>query len=201
MRILALLFTLLCGSTAMAAQPSTQTSKTAIFAGGCFWCMQPPFDNTPGVVKTEVGYSGGHVADPTYEQVISDTTGHYEAIEVTYDPDKVAYEKLLEIYFENIDPFDADGQFADRGEHYHTIVFYSDDDQKKAAEAFKARVEKFFDGKKVATKILPAKPFYSAEDHHQKYYEKNKLRYNAYKYGSGRVDKLGKLWGEEGLTD
>lgn len=191
MRIFALLFTLLLGSTAMAAD-----TKTAIFAGGCFWCMQPVFDNMPGVIKTAVGYSGGHVINPTYEQVISDTTGHYEAIEVVYDPSKVAYEKLVEIYFENIDPLDAGGQFADRGEHYHTVVFYADDAQKKIAEEYKARVAKFF-GQPVATKILPAKPFYAAEDYHQRYYEKNKMRYNAYKYGSGRVNRLEELWGDK----
>lgn len=178
----------------MAAPAET---KTAIFAGGCFWCMQPGFDTTPGVVKTEVGYSGGHVANPTYEQVISDTTGHYEAIAVTYDPAKVDYAKLLDIYWENIDPLDAGGQFADRGEHYHTVIFVADDTQRAAAEASKKAIEAKFAPKPVATKILPAKPFYAAEDYHQKYYEKNKLRYNAYKYGSGRVDRLQELWGDE----
>lgn len=190
--LLSLLFTFLLGAPAMAAD-----TKTAIFAGGCFWCMQPGFDNTDGVTKTTVGYTGGHVANPTYEQVISDTTGHYEAIEVAYDPAKVSYETLLGIYWENIDPLDAGGQFADRGEHYHTVIFVADDAQRTAAEASKKTIAAKFAPKPVATQILPAKPFYAAEDYHQKYYEKNKLRYNAYKYGSGRVDRLGELWGEE----
>lgn len=195
-RIVTLLATFLLGvSTAMAA-PATNT-KTAIFAGGCFWCMQPGFDSTPGVLKTVVGYTGGHVANPTYEQVVSDTTGHYEAIEVTYDPAQVAYETLLTTYWENIDPLDAGGQFADRGEHYHTVIFVADEAQHAAAEASKQQVAAKFAPQPVATQILPAKPFYPAEDYHQKYYEKNKLRYNAYKYGSGRVDRLGDLWDEE----
>jgi methionine-S-sulfoxide reductase len=188
-----LLFTFLLGSAAMAATPVT---KTAIFAGGCFWCMQPEFDNMPGVVKTTVGYSGGHVANPTYEQVVSDTTGHYEAIEVTYDPSKVDYEKLLTTYWENIDPLDAGGQFYDRGEHYHTVIFVADDEQREAAEKSKEALNVKFAPKKVATQILPAKPFYAAEDYPQKYCEKNKIRYNAYKYGSGRVGKLKELWSE-----
>lgn len=175
--------------------------KTAIFAGGCFWCMQPVFDNTEGVIKTTVGYSGGTTENPTYQEVISDTTGHYESIEVVYDPAKVAYEKLVETYFENIDPLDEGGQFADRGEHYHTVVFYADDAQKKTAGSVKARVEKFFAPEKVYTQILPAKPFYAAEDYHQKYYEKNSMRYNAYKYGSGRVGRLKELWKDKELAD
>lgn len=195
MRRLILLIMMFLGAPAMATTPALAT-KTAIFAGGCFWCMQPSFDNTPGVIKTLVGYSGGHTVNPTYEQVISDTTGHYEAIEVTYDPAQVNYEKLLEIYWENIDPLDAGGQFADRGEHYHTVIFVTDDAQRKAAEQSKTVIEKKFAPQPVATKILPAKPFYAAEDYHQKYYEKNKLRYNAYKYGSGRVDKLKELWND-----
>lgn len=193
--ILTLLFILALGTAAMARTPVLPT-EAAIFAGGCFWCMQPGFDNTPGVIKTTVGYSGGHVANPTYEQVVSDTTGHYEAIEVEYDPKVVSYEKLLPIYWENIDPLDAGGQFADRGEHYHTVIFVANETQREAAEESKQTIEAKFAPKPVATKILPAKPFYAAEDYHQKYYEKNKLRYNAYKYGSGRVDKLDELWGD-----
>ncbi len=175
----------------MATEPTTDT---AIFAGGCFWCMQPEFDATPGVIKTVVGYSGGDVANPTYEQVSTDRTGHYEAIEITYDPAKVSYDKLLDIYWGNIDPLDAGGQLYDRGQHYQTVIFTNSPTQQKAAEASKAKVEKFFAPKPVATKILSAKPFYAAEDYHQKYYEKSKLRYKAYKMGSGREDKLKQLW-------
>lgn len=192
----ATLATLMFGAPAMATSPLLPT-ETAIFAGGCFWCMQPGFDNTPGVVRTTVGYSGGDSANPTYEEVSAGNSGHYEVIQIEYDPTQVSYEKLLPIYWENIDPLDAGGQFADRGQHYQTVIFYANDAQKAAAEASKKTIEAKFAPKPVATKILPAKPFYAAEDYHQKYYEKNKLRYNAYKYGSGRVDKLGELWGEE----
>lgn len=176
----------------MAAQPKTDT---AIFAGGCFWCMQPVFDNTEGVTRTQVGYSGGHVANPTYEQVSTDATGHYEAIEVTYDPAKVSYEKLLDIYWHDIDPLDSGGQNYDRGQHYQTVIFFNSPEQQRAAAASKEKVATFFAPREVATKILPAKPFYAAEDYHQKYYEKSSMRYNAYKAGSGRAQNLEKLWG------
>lgn len=178
----------------MAAEPTTDT---AIFAGGCFWCMQPEFDNMPGVTQTVVGYTGGNVANPTYEQVSSDTTGHYEAIEVTYDPAKVSYEKLLDTYWNNIDPLDAGGQNYDRGQHYQTVIFTRDDAQRKAAEASKEKVAKFFAPREVATRILPAKPFYAAEDYHQKYYEKSSVRYKMYKVGSGRESNLDQVWGKE----
>lgn len=175
----------------MAATPKTDT---AIFAGGCFWCMQPEFDNLPGVSKTMVGYSGGTVANPTYEQVSTDTTGHYEAIEITYDPAQVSYAQLLDIYWHNIDPLDAGGQNYDRGQHYQTAIFTNSDAQLSAAEESKKKVALFFAPRPVATKILPAKPFYAAEDYHQKYYEKSSIRYKAYKTGSGREDNLKQLW-------
>lgn len=195
MRLTALLATLFMGTTAMAAD-APKTTDTAIFAGGCFWCMQPVFDNTPGVISTSVGYSGGDVANPTYEEVSTDTTGHYEVIQVTYDPAKVSYETLLDVYWHDIDPLDAGGQMYDRGRHYQTVIFVNSDAQREAAEASKKKVEAFFAPRPVATQILPAKPFYAAEDYHQKYYEKSKIRYNAYKYGSGREEKLKKLWQE-----
>lgn len=169
----------------------------AIFAGGCFWCMQPVFDSEAGVITTQVGYSGGTFVNPTYDDLHTKNTGHYEAIEVKYDPKKVKYEDLLKIYFANIDPFDAEGQFADKGHEYKTVVFYSNEEQKKAAEKHIAELEKKFGGKKIATKILPAKTFYAAEDYHQKYYEKNKLRYELYKTGSGRSSGLKKIWGDK----
>jgi len=194
MRIIPFIATILLGASAMATPVKTDT---AIFAGGCFWCMQPVFDNTPGVTATSVGYSGGDVANPTYEQVSSDTTGHYEAIEVTYDPAKVSYEALLDIYWHDIDPLDAGGQNYDRGKHYQTVIFTNSPQQEKAAHASKEKVAAFFAPRPIATEILPAKPFYAAEDYHQKYYEKSKIRYNAYKYGSGREQKLEKLWGKE----
>ena len=165
----------------------------AIFAGGCFWCMQPVFDSEPGVQQTTVGYSGGDYPNPTYDDLHHKNTGHYEVIEVRYDPKKVSYEDLLKIYFANIDPFDAEGQFADKGHEYQTVVFYSNEAQKLAAEKMIAEVSAKHGGKKVATKILPAKAFYAAEDYHQKYYKKNPLRYDLYKHGSGRYDGLKKL--------
>ncbi len=176
----------------MAEQP---VSKTAIFAGGCFWCMQPEFDNMAGVSKTVVGYTGGTVANPTYEQVSTDKTGHYEAIEITYDPAKVKYEALLDVYWHNIDPLDEGGQNYDRGQHYQTAIFVTDEAQREAAETSKQKVAAFFAPRPVHTKILEAKPFYAAEDYHQKYYEKSKMRYQMYKHGSGRADNLEKLWG------
>ena len=183
---------------ATSTNATTPHTQTAIFGGGCFWCMQPAFDNTLGVISTRVGYSGGHVANPTYEEVISDTTGHIEAIEVTYDPTVTPYEKLLAIYWQNIDPLDAGGQFADRGEHYHTVIFVADATQRAAAEKSKAELQTKFAGKPIATQILSAKAFYAAEDYHQKYYQKNAAHYNAYKYGSGRVGRLKSLWSDDG---
>jgi methionine-S-sulfoxide reductase len=198
-----LLTAILFGSPAMAARHHHHSPhapgapQTAIFAGGCFWCMQPSFDETQGVSKTEVGYTGGASANPTYEQVTRGDSGHVEAIRVTYDPEEVPYSKLLDIYWQNIDPFDAGGQFADRGEQYHTAIFVEGEEQKKAAEASKAALEKKFAPQKVATAILPAQPFYVAEDYHQKYYQKNSARYTMYKYGSGRVGRLSQIWGKK----
>ncbi len=168
--------------------------EKAIFAGGCFWCMQPAFDNTEGVLKTAVGYTGGDKANPTYQEVSSGDTGHVEAIEVEYDPAKVSYDTLLQVFWENIDPFDEGGQFADRGSQYHTGIFYANEQQKAKAEASKQVIETKFPGKQVKSFIRPAMPFYPAEDYHQQYYQKNATHYTMYKYGSGRVKKLEELW-------
>ena len=176
---------------ANAAESVALSSKKAVFAGGCFWCLQPGFDRTPGVLSTMVGYTGGSMVNPSYEQVSSATTGHYEAIEVVYDPTLVAYERLVEIFWRSIDPTDAGGQFTDRGSQYRTAIFFADEAQKKTAEEavrYLAASEKL--KKPVATMILPAAPFYPAEDYHQKYYLKQTGRYNAYKDGSGRSDFL-----------
>lgn len=173
-----------------------QDSKTAraIFAGGCFWCMEPVFHNTEGVVAVASGYTGGAVKNPTYEQVSTGATGHFEANEVVYDPAKVRYETLLERYWANIDPLDGGGQFFDRGPQYRTAIFYVIEEQKTLAEASKQAMEKKL-GRKIATEILPAGEFYPAEDYHQDYYKKNPVRYNAYKKGSGREEKLQDIWG------
>jgi peptide-methionine (S)-S-oxide reductase len=176
------------------AMETTPTQERAIFAGGCFWCMQPVFDHMEGVISTFVGYSGGDVKNPTYEEVSSGTTGHVEANEVVYDPAKVSYEKLLDAYWRNIDPVDANGQFYDRGPQYHTAIFYFTAEQKKLAEASKKKLEAELK-QPIRTQILPAKEFYPAEEYHQEYYKKNPIRYNAYKMGSGRKERLKEIWG------
>lgn len=171
--------------------------KVAIFGGGCFWCMEPPFDNTAGVVETIVGYTGGQVENPSYEEVSSGRTGHWEAVRVTYDPEKVSYRALLEVFWRNIDPTQDDGQFADRGQHYRTVIFYLDDAQRQEAERSKselAKSGKFSDP--IVTEILPARPFYPAEEAHQNYYQKEKEHYDMYKRGSGRAGFLERTWKE-----
>ena len=173
--------------------------EIATFAGGCFWCMQPPFDNLKGVISTEVGYTGGGIENPTYQQISRGDTGHYEAMRVTYDPSQVSYEKLLETFWHNIDPTQADGQFADRGPQYYTAIFYHDDLQKESAEKSKQELEQSgkFD-QPVATKLLKAEVFYPAEDYHQKYYEKNESHYQGYKRGSGRAGFIEETWKQGG---
>ena len=187
-RMLVATVTLFAATSAMAA------SQTAMFAGGCFWCMQYAFDKMKNV-STVVGYSGGTVANPTYAQVSSGTTGHFETIQVTYDPAQVKYEALVETYLENIDPTDANGQFADQGTQYMPAIFYADDAQKKVAEKALADVAPKFKPKPIVVKVLPAKPFYAAEAHHQKYYQTNPDHFQAYEHGSGRADYIERTWG------
>jgi len=193
--LIALIAIILIGSSAMAATP-LPTTKTAMFAGGCFWCMQPSFDNAAGVTATSVGYAGGDAKTATYAQVSSGTTGHAEVIQVMYDPSKIAYEKLLETYLENIDPTDPHGQFADKGKHYQTAIYYADGAQKLAAEKALAAIAPKFAPKPIVVKIKPTTPFFAAEDYHQKYYQKNSSDYNAYKKGSGRAAYIEKVWGK-----
>lgn len=176
--------------------PAQAAQHQATFAGGCFWCMQPVFDAAEGVMRTEVGYTGGEERDADYDTVSSGTTAHIEAIQVTYNPARISYESLLALYWENIDPFDAHGQFADKGRHYHTVIYYRTPDEKQAAEASRKALQSKFPDKPVATRIEAAMPFYIAEEYHQDYYKKNSLRYNLYKHGSGRVTRLKELWGE-----
>ncbi|WP_088346955.1 MULTISPECIES: peptide-methionine (S)-S-oxide reductase MsrA [Rhodomicrobium] len=188
--LFAAIFALLTG----AAQAQSPQTASAIFAGGCFWCMEPPFDKTPGVTATTSGYSGGPEVNPTYEQVSAGTTGHYEVVKVDYDPSKVSYEKLLEVYWPNIDPTDAAGQFCDKGPQYRSVIFYGNEKEKDLAEAsLKAVSEKL--GKKVETQILPATAFYPAEGYHQDYYLKNPIKYKFYRYGCGRDARLDAVWG------
>ncbi|HVT15150.1 MAG TPA: peptide-methionine (S)-S-oxide reductase MsrA [Thermoanaerobaculia bacterium] len=168
----------------------------ATFAGGCFWCMQPPFDKLPGVVSTTVGYTGGHKDNPTYEEVSAGGTGHKESIEVVYDPAKVSYQKLLDVFWHNIDPTDASGQFCDHGDQYRSVIFYHDDAQKRLAEQSRQALESSHALKApIVTETVPASRFYPAEDYHQKYYQKSSLRYHFYRAGCGRDRRLDQLWG------
>jgi len=168
------------------------TTKTATFAGGCFWCMEPQFANIPGVSKVVSGYTGGHVKNPTYEQVSTGGTGHLEAIAVTYDPAQVDYNKLLDIFWENIDPLDPNGQFCDKGSQYLAGIFTHDGEQKKLAEESREKIAKKF-GKPIATIIKEASVFYPAEDYHQEFYIKSKDHYKRYRSGCGRDERLEEL--------
>ena len=166
-------------------------TDTAIFAGGCFWCMEHPFDEVEGVISTTSGYTGGTKENPTYREVSSGTTGHYESEQVEYDPDKVSYEKLLDVYWKNIDPFDARGQFCDKGPQYRSAIFTKNEKEKELATKSKQALPEKLNGKAtVVTEILPAKKFYPAEDYHQDYYLKNPIRYKYYRYGCGRDKRL-----------
>src|SRR3954471_13071497 len=188
----------LAALTTNAAEPSAGATKTAVFAGGCFWCMQPPYDNAKGVVKTIVGYTGGSAADATYEKGSSHRTQHREAIEVTYDPAQISYDQLLDMFWRNIDPTQANGQFYDVGPNYKAGVYYGNDEEKKIAETSKEKLSKSGKfSKPIVTDILPAMTFYPAEDYHQKYYQKQPSEYEAYHTGSGRYKFFDKAWKEE----
>ena len=179
---------------APAAKPAT---AKATFAGGCFWCVEEFFDKVPGVVSTVSGFMGGHVKDPVYEQVVAGGTGHAEAVEVVYDPAKVSYAKLLEVYWRNIDPTQKDGQFCDYGQHYRTVIFYYTDEQRRLAEASKAALAKTkpFKGD-IVTEVAKATAFYPADIKHQDFHLKNPTRYKFYKSGCGRDARLQQLWGK-----
>jgi methionine-S-sulfoxide reductase len=180
------------------AQNSPAAPKRAIFAGGCFWCIQPAFDRAPGVIKTTVGYCGGTEPNPTYQLVGSERTKYRESIEVVYDPAKVSYEQLLDIYWKQIDPTQSDGQFTDIGPSYRAAIFYSGDEEKKIAETSKEKLASSGKFKKpIATEILPAMKFWPAEDYHQKYYQQNPEHFEAFEHGSGRVSFQKKNWDEK----
>ena len=182
------------GAAASAAQ------AVATFAGGCFWCVESDFDGVPGVLETESGYTGGTLENPTYKQVTGGNTGHYEAVRITYDPAKVSYDKLLDVFWHSVDPTDAGGQFCDRGESYRTAVFFHSPEQKRAAIASKKAINEsgVLQGS-IVTPILMAKTFYPAEAYHQSYYIKDPLRYRFYRYGCGRDKRLRQLWGKDAL--
>ena len=169
--------------------------KKAIFAGGCFWCMVKPFDQWDGVHRVKSGYTGGHVDNPTYEDVKTGTTGHYEAVEITYDPNVISYQEIIQVFWQQIDPTDDGGQFHDRGDAYRTAIFYQDNKQKQTAQKSKNLLEK--SGKfsnPIVTKILPAKKFYDAEDYHQDFYKKSKKTYEQDRAKSGRDEFIKKVW-------
>lgn len=173
-------------------------AKKATFAGGCFWCMEPPFKELPGVISVTSGYMGGRVKNPTYEEVSGGSTEHAEAVQIVFDGAKISYAELLDVFWRNIDPTTPDQQFADRGTQYRTAIFYHGDEQKRLAVESKEKLEKASKfGRPIVTEIVPASEFYPAEDYHQNYYKKNPVHYKAYRYGSGREDYLKKTWGEK----
>ncbi len=184
------------GGGGLAQNDASVVEEKAVFAGGCFWCMQPPFDHAPGVTATRVGYAGGREENPTYRQVSNGETAHRESIEVTFDPSKTAYAQLLEIFWQNINPIQLDGQFHDVGDQYTSAIFYANEEQKQAAEVSKealAKSGKF--QKPIATVILPATKFWTAEEYHQKYYLKNSMGYGMYHFTSGRGSFKRRFWG------
>ncbi len=167
----------------------------AVFAGGCFWCMEPPYDGLKGVLKTTSGFTGGFTANPTYEQVTFGDTGHYEVVEILYDDTIISYEELLAVFWRNIDPLDAGGQFCDRGSSYRTAIFVEGEKEKALAQSSKQTIQNQLDSY-VMTLILPLSKFYEAESYHQDYYVKNPIRYKYYRFRCGRDDRLEELWGE-----
>jgi len=176
--------------------PEQPELAKATFAGGCFWCMEHPYDELDGVISTTSGYTGGHVEHPSYEQVSSGGTGHAESVEVVYDPAKVSYGKLVEVFWRNIDPTDSGGQFCDRGSQYRSAIFFHTEEQRKVAEASKRELEASGRlSKPVVTEITKATPFYRAEEYHQDYYLRHAFRYKLYRRGCGRDRVLEKLWG------
>lgn len=180
------------------ALPSLAADRsTALFAGGCFWCEETAFEGLPGVISVTSGYTGGQMKNPTYEQVSAGSTGHAESVEVAYDPSKITYEKLLEVFWHNVDPFQANGQFCDHGTQYRSAIFYKDESQHQAAEQSKRKLEEDprFRGK-IVTQIVPVSTFYRAEEYHQDFYKKNPIRYRTYRMGCGRDARLRAIWGD-----
>lgn len=188
---------MLLSSAALAAPPAVPPGQAvATFAGGCFWCVESDFDKVPGVTATISGYTGGRTVNPGYPDVSSGSTGHAESVEIFYDPKKVSYEHLLDVFWHGIDPTTKDREFCDAGTQYRTAIFYHDEAQRKAAEASRAKIEKDKPFKApIVTEITMAGPFYPAEDYHQDYYRKNPVRYQIYRSGCGRDARLKELWG------
>jgi peptide-methionine (S)-S-oxide reductase len=195
----AILALMLCGTLASAAQAvdgATPGLETATFAGGCFWCMQPAFDHVLGVISTTVGYTGGDKDHPTYEEVSDGGTGHAESIEVHFDPKKVTYKKLLDVFWHNIDPTTPDREFCDVGHQYRTAIFFHSPEQEREAKASEKEIEETKPFKDpIVTEIVPASTFWPAEDYHQDFYLKNPVRYKFYRFNCGRDQRLRELWG------
>ena len=202
--VLAALFAVALLSGVSAAEKKETVNEAgleiATFAGGCFWCVESDFDHVDGVVRTISGYTGGHLENPTYRQVTTDTTGHREAVQIYFDPERVSYAELLEIFWRSVDPTDAGGQFCDRGKSYTTAVFYNSEEQRRLAEASKAKLEREGTLKRpIATTIEDGGTFYPAEDYHQDYYKNNPLRYKLYRYSCGRDARIKELWGDQAM--
>ena len=190
-------FAALAAAATAQDKPAAAGLEKATFAGGCFWCMEPPYDVLPGVVSTTSGYIGGQKKNPTYEEVSAGITGHTEAVQVVYDPKKVSYEKLVEVFWRNIDPTVKDRQFCDTGTQYRTAVFYHTPEQKRIAEEAKAKLEKSKPFKAaIVTPVQAAGDFWPAEEYHQDYYKKNPVRYKFYRTSCGRDARLEELWGK-----
>ena len=189
------LLTVAAALSLFAHTASAQQLEKAIFAGGCFWCVESDFDKVPGVVGTISGYTGGKTENPTYRQVTAGGTEHYEAVEITYDPAKVSYEALVAAFWRSVDPTDGGGQFCDRGQSYQTAVFVANEKQRGVAEASRNAAQKLL-SQPIVTPILPAAPFYAAEEYHQDYYKKNPIRYRYYRWGCGRNNRVKEIWGE-----
>jgi peptide-methionine (S)-S-oxide reductase len=183
--------------SATAQQNEAPKTAIATFAGGCFWCVEADFDKVAGVISTTSGYTGGRTANPSYEEVSRGGTGHAEAVEIVYDPTKVSYEKLLDVFWHNIDPLAKNRQFCDHGDQYRTAIFYHDDKQRGLAEASKTVVQARFKQQPIQTEITAAGPFYKAEEYHQDYYVKNPIRYKFYRFNCGRDARLEELWGKK----
>ena len=190
-------FLLLASTAGNSLAESASNHKVATFAGGCFWCMEPPFDALAGVISTTSGYTGGHLQDPSYKEVSRGGTGHTEAVQIIYDPEQISYAELLDVFWHNIDPTLANGQFCDMGSQYRSEIFYHDTEQQQLAMASKTALDELKPfPKPVVTAISPATTFYPAEDYHQDYYLKNPVRYKFYRYGCGRDQRLEQLWGK-----
>jgi peptide-methionine (S)-S-oxide reductase len=193
MKKLLILAIVLLSCSGQAQTPPTKPGQAkATFAGGCFWCMQPPFEHLKGVVSVTAGYTGGQRSKPSYEEVSAGGTGHRESVEIVYDPKQITYGQLLDVFWHNVDPTNNAGQFCDNGAQYRTAIFYHDEEQRRLAEASKAALAKKM---RVCTDIVPAGPFWAAEEYHQDYYKKNPVRYKFYRLNCGRDARLEEIWG------